>query len=112
MRSVAVTLANTREVKVTSGKPMETITSAPPTRLAKLKNSVITGTTASDDSSLGPTRKRTGLMPMVESASSSSFTCMVPISAAKALPERAASKMAVTSGPISRNITSPSMLGT
>ncbi len=49
---------------------------------------------------------------MVDSASSSSLTRMVPISAAKAEPEREASRMAVTSGPISRNITSPSMFGT
>src|SRR5882672_2498130 len=51
---------------------------------------------------LGATRKRIGLMAMVSSASSSSVTFMVPISAAKEEPERPMTTMAVMSGPSSR----------
>ena len=55
----------------------------------------------------GVTRKRTGLKPIVVSASTSWLTRIVPISAAKAAPERPASRMAVISGPSSRSIDKP-----
>ncbi len=50
----------------------------------------------------GTTRKATGSRAMVVSASSSSVTRMVPISAAKAEPDLPITTMAVTSGPSSR----------
>ena len=55
----------------------------------------------------GVTRNRTGLNPIVVSASTSWLTRIVPISAAKAAPERPASRMAVISGPSSRSIDNP-----
>src|SRR2546423_15137622 len=53
---------------------------------------------------LGVTRKRTGLMAMVSKASISSVTFMLPISAAKAEPERPITTMAVTRGPRFREL--------
>ncbi len=44
-----------------------------------------------------------GFMPMARSASVSSFSCITPISAANALPERPATMIAVSSTPISRS---------
>ncbi len=50
----------------------------------------------------GVTRKATGSRAMVFSASSSSVTRMVPISAANAEPERPITTIAATKGPNSR----------
>ena len=60
----------------------------------------------------GVTRKRTGSRPIVVSASTSWLTVIVPISAANAAPERPASRIAVISGPSSRNIERPSRSAT
>ena len=49
----------------------------------------------------GVTRKRIGLIAIVSSASISSVTFIVPISAANAEPERPMTTMAVMSGPSS-----------
>ena len=51
----------------------------------------------------GITRTSTGSMPIARSASTSSFSFIAPISAAKALPERPAMMMAVSSTPSSRS---------
>ncbi len=50
-------------------------------------------------SSRGLTRKRSGPMPIASMASTSSETVIVPSSAVKAAPMRAASMMPVISGP-------------
>ena len=60
----------------------------------------------------GTTRKRTGSSPIVVSASTSWFTCIVPISAANAAPVRPASRIAVISGPSSRTIAMPTRSAT
>gem|GEM_PF-2602234 len=69
------------------------------------------GVTNSAARTRGTARKRKGSRPMVVRALTSSLTFMVPISAAKAAPERPASKMAVTRGPSSRSMEMPSMSG-
>ena len=63
---------------------------------------VSTGSITSMASRLGTTRKRTGLMPMTRSASISLLIVMVPSRAARAEPERPATRMAVISGANSR----------
>ena len=60
----------------------------------------------------GVTRKWTGSMAMVSKASISSETFMVPISAAKAEPERPITTMAVMSGPSSRDMEMATALAT
>ena len=50
-------------------------------------------------STRGSARKRTGSKPMMRSASNSSLIFMEAISAAKAEPERPATRIAVISGP-------------
>ena len=50
----------------------------------------------------GAARKRTGGIDMISSAATSSFTVIVPSSAAIALPTHAERQMPVTNGPISR----------
>ena len=60
----------------------------------------------------GATRKRTGSSAMVSSASISSFTFMVPISAANAEPERPITMIAVINGPSSRVIEMATALAT
>jgi hypothetical protein len=52
----------------------------------------------------GVTRKRIGSIAMISSASISSVTFMVPISAANADPDRPMTTMAVIRGPSSRVI--------
>src|SRR5258707_6402065 len=54
-------------------------------------------------SSRGTTSSSMGFMPIARSASVSSLSCITPISAAKALPERPATMMAVSNTPISRS---------
>ena len=60
----------------------------------------------------GVTRKWIGLIAMVSSASISSVTFIVPISAAKAEPERPMTTIAVISGPSSRVIEIATALAT
>ena len=60
----------------------------------------------------GVTRKCTGLIAMVSSASISSVTFMVPISAANAEPERPITTMAVIKGPSSRVIETATAVAT
>ena len=60
----------------------------------------------------GSTSTSSGSIPRVRMASTSSFTCMVPICAVKALPERPATTMAVMSTPISRSTEMPTRLTT
>src|SRR6267143_1632759 len=60
----------------------------------------------------GVTRKWIGLIAIVSSASISSVTFMVPISAAKAEPERPITTMAVINGPSSLDIDNATALGT
>ena len=60
----------------------------------------------------GTTKKATGSSAMVFSASSSSVTRMVPISAAKAEPDLPITTIAVTSGPNSRVMEIATRLGT
>ena len=55
----------------------------------------------------GRTSHSTGLSPIVRMASTSWLTCMVPIWAVKALPERPATMMAVSRTPSSRNMPIP-----
>src|SRR5882757_3420356 len=75
----------------------------PPARPMASAITVSSGMTMTSASTLGTTSNSTGLIPMARSASVSSLSCMTPISAAKALPERPATMMAVNSTPISRN---------
>lgn len=55
-------------------------------------------------SSFGTERNVIGSNPIVTSASTSSFTCIVPISASKADPDLPATRNAVMIGPSSRTI--------
>ena len=55
----------------------------------------------------GSTSHSIGFSPMVRMASISWLTCMVPIWAVKALPERPATMIAVNSTPSSRNMPIP-----
>ena len=55
----------------------------------------------------GRTSHSIGFSPIVRMASTSWLTCMVPIWAVKALPERPATMMAVSSTPSSRNMPMP-----
>ena len=55
----------------------------------------------------GMTSHSIGFSPIVRMASTSWLTCMVPIWAVKALPERPATMMAVSSTPSSRNMPMP-----
>ena len=70
------------------------------------------GVIATAASTRGTTRNRTGSSPIVASAFTSSFTFMVPISAANAAPDRPASRIAVINGPSSRVIASPTRSAT
>ena len=58
------------------------------------------------------TRKSTGGMPSVSSASISSPVFMLPICAAKAAPVRPATTTPVMTAPISRNVLKPTMSAT
>src|SRR5260370_37266382 len=60
----------------------------------------------------GVTRKWIGLIAIVSSASISSVTFMVPISAANAEPERPITTIAVINGPSSLDIDNATALGT
>src|ERR1700722_8373550 len=75
----------------------------PPARPMASAITVSSGRTMTSANTLGTTSNSTGFIPIARSASVSSFSCMTPISAAKALPERPATMMAVNSTPISRN---------
>ena len=101
-----------RFANVTGGNPSCTNTTSPPSSANALVSTVSAGTTATAASTRGTTRKRTGSRPIVESASISSLTFIVPISAANAEPERAVSRIAAISGPSSRSIEIPSRSAT
>ena len=58
----------------------------------------------------GSTRASIGEMPIVRIASTSSVSFIVPICAAKALPERPATMIAVISTPSSRRVIRPTRL--
>jgi hypothetical protein len=75
---------------------------APPTTPMKSAQIVRHGIISSMASSFGATRNRTGSSAIVSSASISSFTFMVPSSAAKEEPLRPMTRIAVISGPSSR----------
>src|SRR6266481_2911783 len=60
----------------------------------------------------GATRNRIGLMAIVSSASISSLTFIVPISAANAEPERPITMMAVIKGPSSRDMETATIVAT
>ena len=81
---------------------METPTTSPPMMANMSENRVRTGTTTREAMTLGTTRNRVGSKPMVNRASISSETFMVPISAAKADPDLPATMMQVMIGPSSR----------
>ena len=85
-----------------AGMSMICRTMQPPKSPAISEKIVSTGITSADATMRGSTRNLTGGNPIVVSASSSSSTFMVPISAANALPVRPARMIAVTSGPSSR----------
>ena len=76
----------------------------PPITPMKSAQIVRHGTITSIARNFGATRKATGRRAMVFSASTSSVTFMVPISAANAEPDRPITMMAVISGPNSRTI--------
>ena len=70
----------------------------------KSAQTVRQGTITSMARNFGATRKATGSKAMVLRASTSSVTFLVPISAAKADPERPMTTMAVSRGPSSRRM--------
>ena len=71
------------------------------TRSAKM---VRIGATTIPANTRGKTKNRIGLKPPVTKASTSLFTVMVPISAAKAAEDLPANRIAVIKGPSSRKI--------
>src|SRR5438876_1014460 len=73
---------------------------------------VVTGLVKSIAKSFGATRKRIGSSAIVSIASISSLTFMVPSSAAKEEPERPMTRMAVMSGPSSRETEMATALAT
>ena len=112
MKSVKSTMPSTSWTNVTNGIEKLCSVSAPPSRPIRSANSVSSGVISSAAMIRGATRKRTGSRPIVVSASTSSLTFIVPISAANAAPERPASRIAVISGPSSRSIASPTRSAT
>src|SRR5271165_1138373 len=86
--------------------------SEPPKTPMKLAQMVRHGSMTIMAINFGATRKWTGLMAMVSSASISSLTFMVPSSAATAEPERPITTMAVMSGPSSRDMEMATALAT
>ena len=82
---------------------MVTLSSAAPNSPTRSAISVSSGSTSTSASRRGTTRISNGSSPMVRRASISSLLFITPISAAKALPERPATMMAVSSTPISRS---------
>ena len=81
---------------------MVTPTKAPPRMARRSEYTVRSGIMRIRATIRGSTRKSMGGMPMVTSASISSFTRMVPSWAAKAAPVRPAMMMPVIRQPISR----------
>jgi hypothetical protein len=92
-------------------KPSEVITPAIPISPARSSSSASTGITSSAASTRGSTSQAIGSMPMMRSASTSSFTVMVPSSAAKAEPVRPERMTAAISGPSSRSSEMPTRFG-
>ena len=58
-------------------------------------------------STRGSTRKSTGEMPKPVRASTSSLTCMLPMTAANDAPVRPESTMPVSTGPMTRTMETP-----
>ena len=83
--------------------PEPTRTTLSPPSPAASSSTVSTGIISSAAAMRGSTSMVIGSIPMVASASTSWFTFMVPISAAKAEPERPASTTEASSGPSSRS---------
>ena len=106
-KSVSVTALSISFRNVTIGIENDCIVTAPPTIPTRSENSTSSGVISKAAMIRGVTRKRTGLKPIVVSASTSWLTRIVPISAANAAPERPASRIAVISGPSSRSIDRP-----
>ena len=79
------------------------MTVAMPSRPAVSSANVITGITSMAAIMRGSTSMVIGSRPIVTSASTSSFTFMVPISAAKAEPVRPARITEASNGPSSRS---------
>ncbi len=79
------------------------MTKVMPTRPEISISSASPGITSIAAINRGSTSIVTGSMPMVRMAATSSFTTMVPNSAAKAEPVRPASTTAASSGPNSRS---------
>ena len=77
--------------------------SPPPASPIASAMTVNKGSAMTSASTRGTTSNSIGFKPMARSASISSFSCMTPISAANALPERPATMIAVSSTPISRS---------
>ena len=74
-------------------------------------SSASTGITRMAASTRGSTSQAIGSMPMMRSASTSSFTRIVPNSAANAEPVRPAKTTAAINGPNSRSSEMPTKLG-
>ena len=94
------------------GKPNPNKTGIPPSKPAYIPKMVRTGVNKMPATTRWTTRNWTGDKPIVWRAFSSSFTFIVPSSAAKAEPERPASMIAAITGPSSRDITRPNKLAT
>ena len=83
-----------------------------PSRPARSSDSVSAGVTSMAARIRGSTSMVIGSSPIVTSASISSFTFMVPISAAKAEPVRPARITEVSNGPNSRSRLTATRLAT
>ena len=77
--------------------------SAPPASPMRSAIIVSSGSAITRPMTRGTTSTSKGSTPVAFSASTSSLSCMAPISAAKALPERPATMIAVSSTPSSRS---------
>ncbi len=77
--------------------------SAPPIRPMISAMTVNNGSAITSPNTRGSTSTSNGSTPVAYSASTSSFSFIAPISAAKALPERPATMIAVSRTPNSRN---------
>ena len=77
--------------------------SPPPASPMASAITVSRGSAMMSASTRGTASSSIGFIPMARNASVSSLSCMTPISAAKALPDRPATMMAVNSTPISRS---------
>ena len=87
-----------------SGMPSRYLhSSAPPVRPTASAITVSSGSAMTRPRTRGRTSASKGFTPIACSASTSAFRCIEPSSAAKALPERPATMIAVSSTPSSRS---------